>query len=250
MADIPLQRWDAAGYARNARFVAEHGLAVLDLLAPRAGECVLDVGCGDGALSREIERLGAAVVGVDSSPELVAVAKTAGLDARLIDAHEMAFSVEFDAVFTNAALHWMRDPTRVLDAVARALRPGGRFVGEFGGHGNVAAIRTALAAVLTERGFAVASPWYFPTVEEFAKLLQSHGFAIDAIALVPRPTALPTGLRGWLDTFAHPFVARLDAAQRAEVLAAVTDLLSPILCDSEDNWTADYVRLRFSATLT
>jgi trans-aconitate methyltransferase len=247
---VAAQRWNARGYAENARFVAELGLPVLDLLAPRGGERILDVGCGDGALTAKIAQAGAVVVGIDSSPELVAAARAAGVDARLMDARDISFEACFDAVFSNAALHWVGEPDRVLDGIARALRPQGRFVGELGGHANVAAIRTALAAELQTRGHAVAAPWYFPTADAYARLLRAHGFRVETIALVPRPTLLPTGLRGWLETFANPFLVGIDAAERAEILAAVTSLLAPILCDSDGRWIADYIRLRFAATLT
>jgi len=151
------QRWDARKYAEHARFVAELGLPAVELLAPRPGEHILDLGCGDGVLTAQLARTGAAVVGIDSSPELVAAARAAGIDARFMDARQMAFEGEFDAVFSNAALHWVLEPEQVVRGVKRALRPHGRFVGEFGGHGNVAAIRTALAAVLQAHGLAVAA---------------------------------------------------------------------------------------------
>jgi len=241
------QRWDAAAYAHNARFVADLGAPVLELLAPQPGERILDVGCGDGALTLQLVQRGTHVVGVDTSASLLAAALARGIDARAIDARELPFCAQFDAVFSNAALHWVPEPARVVAGVRRALRPGGRFVAEFGGHGNVAAVRTALAAVLQARGAEVPTPWYFPTVDEYADLLAANGFTVDTIALMPRPTPLPTGLRGWLETFAHAYVAGADAASRAEIFDAVTTLLAPILCDTEGRWTADYVRLRFAA---
>jgi SAM-dependent methyltransferase len=244
---VGAQNWDARGYAHNARFVADLGVPVLDLLDPRPLERVLDVGCGDGALTLKIAAAGARVVGIDSSPELIAASRAAGLDARLMDAREIAFDADFDAVFSNAALHWAGEPDRVLPAIRRALRPGGRFVGEFGGHGNVAAIRTALAAVLAARGFPVASPWYFPTAEEYAARLDAAGFATESIVLFARPTPLPTGLRGWLETFANPFVAVAAPAERSAILDEVTALLAPVLRDTRGSWTADYIRLRFFA---
>jgi SAM-dependent methyltransferase len=243
---VGAQTWNARDYAENARFVADLGAPVIDLLAPRAGEDILDVGCGDGALTARIAQVGARVVGIDNSHELIAAARAAGVDAHLMDAREIAFDAAFDAVFSNAALHWAGEPERVLRGVRRALRPGGRFVGEFGGHGNVAAIRTALAATLQARGLEVASPWYFPTAEEYGERLQVHGFAFESIALLARPTLLPTGLRAWLDTFANPFVVSVAPAERDEILAAVTVLLAPVLRDSQGRWTADYIRLRFA----
>jgi SAM-dependent methyltransferase len=246
------QRWTADGYARNGRFVADLGQPVLDLLAPRPGERVLDLGCGDGALTAKIAEAGAEVVGADSSPELVEAARVRGLDARLVDGHALPFEAQFDAVFSNAALHWMkRDPDAVIAGVRRALRPGGRFVGEMGGQGNVAAICTALLAALDEQGAdgAARHPWFFPTADEYAARLRAHGFAVGEIALHPRPTPLPTGLEGWLATFADPFIAGLDGATRTAALDRAVALLRPSLCDSAGRWTADYVRLRFAAWL-
>jgi len=246
-----VQSWSAEGYARNARFVADLGQPVLELLAPKPGERILDLGCGDGALTVKLAQAGATVVGADSSAELVAAARALGLDARIADGQALAFEAEFDAVFSNAALHWMRNADAVIAGVRRALRPGGRFVGEFGGHGNVAAIVTALVAALNARGLdgAARVPWFFPTPAEYAAKLEAQGFRVDSIGLVPRPTPLPTGMRGWLDTFANPLLDGVDAAARGPILDEVEALLAPSLRDRSGNWSADYVRLRFAATL-
>lgn len=246
------QSWSAEGYARNARFVADLGQPVLELLAPRPGERILDLGCGDGALTVKLVQAGADVVGADASAELVAAARALGLDARIADGQALAFDAEFDAVFSNAALHWMKQPDAVIAGVRRALKPGGRFVGEFGGHGNVAAIVTALVAALNARGLdgAARVPWFFPTPAEYAAKLEAQGFRVDSIGLVPRPTPLPTGMRGWLDTFANPLLDGVDTAACGAILDEVQALLAPSLRDQSGNWSADYVRLRFAATLT
>ncbi len=245
------QTWSAEGYARNARFVADLGQPVLELLAPQPGERILDLGCGDGALTVKLVAAGATVVGADASAELVSAARALGLDARIADGQALAFDAEFDAVFSNAALHWMRQPDAVIAGVRRALKPGGRFVGEFGGHGNVAAIVTALVAALNARGLdgAARMPWFFPTPAEYAAKLEAQGFRVDSIGLVPRPTPLPTGMRGWLDTFANPLLDGIDTAARGSILDEVQALLAPSLRDQSGNWSADYVRLRFAATL-
>jgi trans-aconitate methyltransferase len=245
------QSWSAEAYARNARFVADLGQPVIELLAPRPGERILDLGCGDGALTTKLVAAGATVVGADASAELVAAARALGLDARIADGQALVFGPEFDAVFSNAALHWMKQPDAVIDGVRRALRPGGRFVGEFGGHGNVAAIVTALVAALNARGLdgAARIPWFFPTPAEYSAKLEAQGFRVDSIGLVPRPTPLPTGMRGWLDTFANPLLDGIAGAARTEILDEVEALLAPSLRDQSGNWTADYVRLRFAATL-
>jgi len=244
------QAWDAGAYRRHAGFVSDLGAPVLDLLAPVAGERILDLGCGDGALSEKIAGSGAIVVGVDSSPAMVEAACRRGLDARQGDGASLDFSEEFDAVFSNAALHWMRNPDAVIAGVRRALKPRGRFVGEFGGHGNVAAIVVALRAVLIRRGVPADGvvSWYFPTVEDYRGRLERHGFAVSSIALIPRPTRLPTDVNGWLDTFAGSIFSLLPADQQVPARDEVVGLLRPVLSDGQGNWTADYVRLRFSAT--
>ena len=243
--------WSAEDYGAHARFVSDLGTPVLSLLAPQAGEWVLDLGCGDGALSAEIAAAGAEVIGVDAAPDMVAAARARGLDAREGDAAALPFAQEFDAVFSNAALHWMTEPDPVIAGVARALRPGGRFVGEFGGMGNVAAIHTAIIAVLDRHGVEddLSRVWYFPTEVEYGAKLRSHGFEVDQTALIPRPTMLTSGMAAWLSTLAAPLLAALPADQRDAVISETVALLRPALCDGAGNWRADYVRLRFSARL-
>jgi SAM-dependent methyltransferase len=245
------QSWSAQGYTTNAGFVPVLGRAVLDLLDPRPGERILDLGCGDGVLTAQIAERGAVVVGVDTSPELLAAAEGRGLDARLMDGQRLAFEAEFDAVFSNAALHWMLDQDAVADGVRRALKPGGRFVAECGGHGNVAAIATALLAGLDEHRIDGTRrfPWVFPTPEACRARLERHGFAVLSAELIPRPTPLPTGIEGWLSTFANPFLAGLSDADRSSVVKHAVRLLAPSLRDEQGRWTADYVRLRFFAQL-
>lgn len=246
------QTWDAGRYAKHARFVAELGVPVVELLAPRAGERILDLGCGDGALTSRLMEAGCEVVGIDADPDMVRAAQNQGVDARLVDGAALPFDREFDAVFSNAALHWMKtDPDRVVTGVARALKPGGRFVGEFGGHGNVAAITVALLAALARRGIdgRAAHPWYFPTPQAYRVLLERNGFSVPQIELVPRPTPLPTGMEAWLGVFADPFLTAVPAQDRPSVRNEAIALLEPVLCDPTGNWTADYVRLRFAAVM-
>ena len=244
------QQWNAHDYAIDAGFVPVLGGAVARLLDPQRGERILDLGCGDGVLSFDLALSGAHITGVDASPELVGGARARGIEAHVMDAHALTFNRQFDAVFSNAALHWMRGADQVIAGVARALKPGGRFVAEMGGHGNVVAITSALQAALCSNGHAVpAFPWHFPTADDYAGRLRAHGFQVRYIEMQARPTALPTGMRGWLRTFASPFLAGLDATQRQRVIDDAVALLEPAQCDARGQWTADYVRLRFDARL-
>lgn len=240
--------WNPNSYAENARFVSDLGKSVIELLSPQLGERILDLGCGDGALTSELSKCGCDVLGIDSSPEMVAAAKHRGLDAHVGDGQFLRFSNEFDAVFSNAVMHWMSDSQSVIDGVWRALRPEGRFVGEFGGYGNVCTIVSAIESALSSRGLAVASPWYFPRLEEFQKLLESVGFEVHNITLFPRPTLLPGDVRGWLTTFAHPYTSVVPVDQRDELISEIVDNLRSTLVDADGKWMADYVRLRFTAT--
>jgi SAM-dependent methyltransferase len=252
-AAAPAQHWDPERYRTEAGFVAELGLPVVEWLAPKSGERILDLGCGEGALTAKLAALGCDVVGVDASAEQIAAARDAGLDARVVDGQALDFADEFDAVFSNAALHWMkRDPDAVIAGVARALKPGGRFVGEMGGAGNVETIRAALHAELTARGVDPASrdPWYFPTAEDYGARLETAGFAVERIELFERPTPLPGDVSGWLATFAESFLGALPEAERPGALASLTERLAPALRDADGTWSADYVRLRFAARLT
>jgi trans-aconitate methyltransferase len=241
------QNWDPKQYAANARFVAELGRPVLDLLAPKSGERILDLGCGDGALSLELARYGCDVVGVDSSERMVEAARSSGVEARYMDGAALQFSGEFDAVFSNATLHWIKAPEAVISGVWRALRPGGRFVAEFGGRGNVSTILDAIEDALGRRGVSVACPWFFPTQEEYVALLERAGFVVGTIELFPRPTQLPGDVSGWLKTFAQHHIQSVPESQRESLITEIVDDLRDRLCDAEGNWIADYMRLRFRA---
>jgi SAM-dependent methyltransferase len=244
------QTWDPERYARNARFVSDLTGPVVELLDPRPGERILDLGCGDGVLTAKLAAMGCEMVGVDGSGPQIEAARKLGLDARVMDGEKLSFGEEFDAVFSNAALHWMRNPEAVIAGVRRALRQNGRFVAELGGYGCVAKIKKALVDALNRRGLdgEAAVPWYFPTVEEYSALLKKAGFSVGYIALVPRPTPLPGDVTGWLETFAESFLGRLPAAERPAYVAEVRKALRPLLVDAEGKWTADYVRLRFTAS--
>ncbi len=245
----PTQSWDPERYARNARFVSDLGAPVLELLSPVSGERVLDLGCGDGVLSARLVAAGCHVVGVDASPEQVSAARSLGIQATVGDGEALEFEGEFDAVFSNAAMHWMKRPERVIAGVWRALRPGGRFVAEMGGFGCIRKIETALLRALAGRGIDGRSlhPWYFPKPDAYRAKLVQAGFEVDSIALIPRPTPLPGDVIGWLETFAESFLQAVPVAERPGFLAEVCERLRPELCDAKGTWVADYVRLRFAA---
>jgi SAM-dependent methyltransferase len=241
--------WSPAEYLHNAGFVPALGAGVLARLAPKPGERILDLGCGDGTLTQQIADAGATVVGVDASAEMVAAARARGLDARQMDATALRVEGEFDAVFSNAVLHWVHDADAAIAGVRRALKPGGRFVGEMGGHTNTAAIMTAVRAVLGRHGISYGWPWYFPSPGEYRAKLEAGGFRVEDIVLFPRPTPLPTGMEGWLRTFTKGLFVGIAEERRAAIESEIVELLRPALCDSAGQWTADYVRLQFIAVL-
>lgn len=243
--------WNPDSYSKTARFVSDLGEPLLKLLEPKPRERILDLGCGDGALTAKIAAAGALVIGVDSSLAQIQAAHRRGLNALVMNGQQMGFKHSFDAVFSNAALHWMKLPERVIEGVANLLRPGGRFVGEFGGKGNVQTIRAALHAGLRKRAIdpSVVDPWYYPSPEEYTALLREYRFAVDYIELIPRPTQLPGDMVDWLEIFAQPFTNSLHQSERRNFLREIRNALEPMLRKSDGTWFADYVRLRFKALL-
>ncbi len=241
-AIISTSQWDAADYASVGGFVPALGQAALDLLDPQPGEHILDVGCGDGTLTLKIKEAGADVVGIDNSLSMIGAARAKGLDARLMDAAELKFAEAFDAVFSNATLHWVIDKERAARAIWFALKPGGRFAGEMGGEGNLARLREALDDVLVVRGYGpptYAANWY-PSVEEFVALYESAGFADDMdVRLIERPTPLDHGVAAWVTTFRRGWLDRagVPAEERPAIASEVADRVGTNI--------ADYVRLRF-----
>ena len=234
-------KWNAADYARVGGFVAELGGAALDLLDPKPSERILDVGCGEGTLTRKIAERGVTVLGIDNSPEMVAAARANGVDALLLPAEDMQFFAEFDAAFSNATLHWVLEKEQAARAIFRALKPGARFAGEMGGEGNLKKLREALDEELIIRGYVPpveATNWY-ASPGEFASVYESAGFdQIDA-RLIERPTQIQHGVAEWVTTFRRGWLDRaaVPDTERAEIGAAVADRVG--------SNTADYVRLRF-----
>ncbi len=243
------QEWHADTYQKHANFVSALTNKVLALLDPKPGERILDLGCGDGVLTQKIDSCGAEVIGVDVSENLLASAREKNLNVINMDGHQLVFENEFDAVFSNAALHWMTEPDRVLFGIHKALKDEGRFVAEFGGHGNVAAIVTAMrgAASKFNGDLELAGPWFYPTPEEYTERLEIAGFKVQEIGLHPRPTLLPTAIEGWLMTFRKPFFDQFPENIKTDILQEVIEILRPSLCDTKGQWTADYVRIRVKA---
>ncbi|MFC1673085.1 class I SAM-dependent methyltransferase [Pseudomonadota bacterium] len=243
------QTWSPETYLRNASFVPEFGKDVVSLLAPQRGERILDLGCGEGTLSAQIQALGADVLAVDASEGQVEATRARGVGAQVMDGLELDFDGEFDAVFSNAALHWMTPISLVMEKVFRALKPGGRFVAEMGGAGNITAIRVALYDALETRGISPArhDPWSFPGPGEVTELLKRTGFDVQSLDLFRRPTELPGDISGWLDTFASPYLAAVDDAEHDALMAEVREALVPQLLNADGVWVADYVRLKFKA---
>ncbi len=246
-------RWDAGLYDDKHSFVWKMAGGLLGLLNAQSGERILDVGCGTGHLTAQIAEAGALVTGIDSSAEMIrrAQEKYPHLQFRVMDAREIAFQESFDAVFSNATLHWIREPECVVAGIARSLRPGGRFVAEFGGKGNTAQFLAAASRAWSRLEYAGATPrpWYYPSVAEYAGLLEHHGFEVTYASLFDRPTPLEDGecgLRNWMEMFLSTLVERLPNSEREYFKAAVEQEARPALFRNSQ-WVMDYRRLRILA---
>ena len=248
--------WSPEDYANNAAFVPALGGAALDLLAAQPGELIVDLGCGDGVLTARIVEAGARVIGLDASPDMVEAARRRGVDAFVADAQaldltQQAFRFgQFDAAFSNAALHWMLEPLAVATGVFAVLRPGGRFVGEMGGAGNVAALRGALREVVKAAGYVLPDddPQWYPSAEHFTNLYEAAGFVDVRAQLVERPTPMPRGIAPWVLTFRRGLLdmAGVPEEERLPIAQAVERRVADTLQRPDGSWFADYIRLRFT----
>jgi trans-aconitate methyltransferase len=243
--------WDSSLYDDRHSFVWKAGSDLLGLLEPRKGERILDIGCGTGHLTAQIAEKGAEVVGLDSSLSMVAQARQnfPKLKFQVADARDFRFEAPFDAVFSNAVLHWVREPEAAIECMARALKPGGRLVMEMGGKGNVAILMKGTEDVLREAGHRARHTWYYPGIGEYATLLEKHGFEVRLAQNFARWTQLEhpeRGLREWLEMFGGAYFEDVPNDRRAELLRAIEDRLRPALW-RDGKWFADYRRLRVIA---
>lgn len=248
-------QWNSTLYDRQHAFVWHYGESLVEWLAPQPNEHILDLGCGTGHLTAKIAATGAIASGIDAAPAMIATARQAypQVPFQIADARQFQTTAPFDAVFSNATLHWIQQPDDVIQRVHRALRPGGRFVAEFGGHGNIAAICTALFETLKQLGYPECdrwNPWYFPSISDYTSRLEQHGFEVTQAVLFDRPTRLEAGtagLRNWLQMFANGILAHVPVQTHARIMQQVETQLEPVLFQ-DGAWTADYRRLRILAT--
>ena len=249
---MPSIDWNASLYDQKHAFVFEYGKGLLSVLEPKAGESILDLGCGTGHLAQAIAESGAQVVGIDASPEMVERARKAypHIEFLVADGREFSFPYQFDAIFSNAALHWIKEAEQVVEHISAALRPGGRFVAELGGKGNVASITSTLGQAMQDAaGVTVEAGWYFPSLATYAALLEKHGLAVQSAVLFDRPTKLEegeNGLRNWIQMFSPGVFRDVPAGVKEQVLTRMEDQLRPRLF-KDGHWIADYRRLRIVA---
>ncbi len=240
--------WNANNYNKHADFVSILATPVVELLNPQKDEKILDLGCGDGTLAIDIEKVGAKVVAVDLSEDMVKKTNEKGIEAYVMSATELNFQNEFDAVFSNAVLHWVKEPEIALEKIYNALKDEGRFIAEFGGYGNIKHLTDAMQTVFDrhpEYG-EFNNPWYFPKEEEYKQLLQKSGFEVTYIEIIPRPTKIDD-ISNWLNIFANGIVSHLEKEQQINFNKEVRAILKPIIYSQKDGWVADYVRLRLRA---
>jgi len=246
------QEWDASLYQSVCSFVPGHGESLLEELNPRNSDRVLDFGCGTGELTNQIHRYAGEIVGIDPSEEMIAQARREFPECSFIctSARDYQPDPRFSAVFSNAVLHWVDNLPETISHIYRFLNSGGRFIGEFGAHGNVSRVREALHQALLDRGYSPKNrdPWTFPKEREFDEMLWNTGFQVDSLETFDRPTKIEgkEGLSVWLTMFGQSFFEPLSGAEIQEIIGEITEALRPDYFDG-NNWTLEYRRLRFRA---
>ncbi len=242
--------WNADRYAQGASFVSNLALSLIDILDAKKDEKILDLGCGEGTLAKEIQNQGASVIGVDLSENMVIKAKENGIEAFVMGVTNLQFEDKtFDKVFSNAVLHWVKDLDKSAKEIARILKKNGKFVAEFGGYGNIKFLCEAMDEVFFEyKDFGeFNNPWNFVSVEEYRNILINNGFEIKSIELIPRPTKI-NDIKEWLDIFANGITINLNKEQKIIFKNEVEKILRKKIYDQENGWIADYVRLRVEAS--
>jgi trans-aconitate methyltransferase len=252
LRNMPDTIWNSSLYDQKHAFVSEYGKSLLSLLDPQPGETILDLGCGTGHLAHEIAQSGARVIGIDSAASMIEAAQAAYPDVtfHVMDARDFSFPFSFDAIFSNAVLHWIPEAEHVVERIAVALRPGGRFVVELGGKDNVASITAAVEQALWQLTKVRATAgWYFPSIGEYASLLEKHGLTVRSAVLFERPTPLndgEQGLHNWLEMFCEGLFRTVSTSVKQQVIAMTEDALRERLF-IDGHWVADYRRLRIVA---
>ncbi len=248
-----VQQWNANLYDSKHKFVSWLATETVDLLSPKAGERILDLGCGTGHLTQKIASFGSLVLGIDSAETMILQARLnyPDLQFAVVDATNLEFTEEFDAVFSNAVLHWIKQPEKVIAGVWKALKPGARFVAEFGGKGNINLIQTALNKAIYQEDSdfeKVGNPNYFPSIVEYGILLEKQGFELTFATLFDRPTPLDGegGIVNWLKMFRNSTLNSFSEDAQARILSQVEKQLRPTLYKN-GTWFADYRRLRIVA---
>jgi trans-aconitate methyltransferase len=249
---MPSNDWNPSLYDQKHAFVFEYGKDLISLLQPQPGETILDLGCGTGHLTKAIAASGARVIGIDNSAKMIETARNTypEIEFLVADARDFSFPFPFDAIFSNAALHWIPEAEQVVQCIAASLKTDGRLVAEFGGKGNIAHIITAIQQSMRELlQIEVGADWYFPSIGEYATLLEKHGLAVSSAWLFDRPTQLEDGeqgMRNWIKMFKESMFLAIPDDAREKVLARVEEKLRPVLFRDGD-WFADYRRLRIVA---
>jgi trans-aconitate methyltransferase len=235
-------------FKNKESFIADLAAPILEMLEPKEGEEILDLGCGDGTLALEIKKAGAKVQGVDLNTDKVIKAREKGIDASVANITQISFDNQFDAIFSNAVLNWVQNQTHAIHNVHKALKNGGRLIAEFGGDGNIKTITDAMQEVFaSDSDFgSFKNPWYYPSASEYKALLEDNGFKVEYCELVEKPTRV-VNIDMWLDAFAAGIISHLTKDEKIEFKNRVKKILEPKLYTKEDDWTLDYVRLRVKA---